>query len=497
MLNSLPDLPTLIDQLDTLEMTVSEHASNVPLPQIVLPGRFRRRAKIMIVGAAVLGSLSVLWTSQSSSLFPGKTERIEPTRTDPKESALPVEVVRPAKGGLPRKIVQTGSIEAFETTELYAHVTGYLKSILVDIGDEVTEGQVLAEIEAPELAKDVAWKRALYEQAQSRVLQAQAQVKSAQVGRLAAEGMVEQAEAQIQKQMAECRLYEKELARIRELVAQKAIESKLLDEKQFRFESAKAGEEHARASAEIAQAEIQALDSRIEEAQADLVVAQADVRVAQADLDRAQVMADYTKIVAPFSGRIIERNWDRGAYVQSASKSTGKPLLTLARTDRMRVVIRIADPDVPIVQAGQPASISIDALGGETFLAQISRISHHQDSRTRTMRAEIDLPNFNGRLTSGMYAAATISAPASPDSVIVPRDCLVGRTNNGRGQLNVLVDGRVQRRTVGLGASDDKRAEILWNLNATEFVLLDGSDERPGLCDGAAANAVAVHDMPQ
>jgi RND family efflux transporter MFP subunit len=456
---------------------------------------------MLIVGAVALGSLSALWASQfgaegPSSMSLSKSGLRESALDSREESALPVEVVRPTKGGLARKIVQTGSVEAFETAELYVHVAGYLKSIAVDIGDQVSEGQVLAEIDAPELARDVAWKQALCEQAQSRVLQAQARVKTARVERLAADGLIEQADAEVLRKSSERGLCEKELARIRELVAQKAIESKLVDEKQHAFESAKAGEDHARASARIAQAEIQTLDSRIEQSQADLVVAEADLRVAQADLARAQAVAEYAIVTAPFSGTVIERNWDRGAYVHSA-KGGEKPLLTLARTERMRVVIRIAAPDVPVVRVGQTAIVAIDALGGETFLGNISRISCHQDSKSRTMRAEIDLPNLNGRLTSGMYATATVSAPPSPDCVLVPRECLAGRAQNGRGQVYVLIDGRAQLRNVGLGASDDNWVEILWNLSPNELILAHGSELPAGLRDGFAVNAVAIRKDPR
>lgn len=466
--------------------------------------KLRRRAKILLVGVASVGSLGALLASQfhSAGLSPAASQpgngNLDSRRLkEGAEPSLPVDVIRPAQGGLPRNIIQTGSLEAFETAELYARVSGYLKTIKVDIGTEVSEGQVLAEIDAPELAKDVERQQALVQQAESRVLQAQARVKTAQVERQAAEGTVQQADADVLREVAERSFREKELVRFRELVSQKAIEIKILDEKQSRWEAAKAGEEYARASALIARAELLTIDSRIEQAKADLAVAEADVRVASADLARAQVMADYVQIVAPFSGRVIERNCDRGAYVHSATaKGAGKALLTIAKTDHMRVVIRVADPDVPTVRAGQVATISIDALGGETFLGTVSRVSHHQDPRTRTMRAEIDLPNLNGQLTSGMYGAVTISAPPAADSVIVPKNCLVGRSQNGRGKLYVLVDGRIQLRTVGLGHNDGERVEVLWDLSAKDLVLADGSDSRAGLRDGAAAEVVAIRETP-
>jgi RND family efflux transporter MFP subunit len=471
---------------------------------ILLPwiGKLRRRTILLIAQVVTVGIAAVVFVCQFSiaiqslatSLSPPERPSLYGSRPS---TTLPVDVVRPTKWGLPRKIVQTGSLVAFESCGLYARVSGYLKSIDVGIGDEVSEGQVLAEIDAPELVKDVERYNALLQQAQSRSLQAQARLKTVQAQRRAAEGAIPQADADVLRQVAERSFREKELERFRELVEQEAIEPKLFDEKLHLWEAAKAGEEYARASAMIARAELRAIDTRIEQAKADLVVAEADARVAAADLARAQVMADYLRIVAPFSGTITERNFDRGAYVHSATANgAGKPLLKLARTDRMRVVVRVADPNVPFVRAGMPATVSIDALGGESFVGYISRTSHNQDARTRTMRAEIDLPNPNGRLSCGMYGAVAIQTPPPSDVVSVPLSCLVGRPCNGRGQLYVVEDGRIYLRTVGLGYSDGKRVEVLQALKPTDLVLADGSSSRTDLRNGVAATAIEIQNTP-
>jgi len=461
--------------------------------------RKSRRRTIFVFGAALsLGSLGVVLASHVPRPS-APNAQVAKTNHAPsnQKTTLPVEVVKPSKGGLPRKMIQTGTLEAFETADLVSRVSGYLKKTHVNIGDRVTRGQVLAEIDAPELIKDVERQEAVLQQAKNRELQARARVDAVQAERAAAKGTVRQAEADVLCQLAERSFRQKELDRYRTLVSKEAIEERLFDEKQHLWEAAKAKEEYARASLTIAEAELLALDTRIEQAKADLLVAKADVRVASADLDRAELMARYLKIVAPFSGTITERNCDIGTFVHTASNGKGRPLFRLARTDRMRIVIDVADPNVPFVRPGIPAMVAIDSLGGETYTGTISRISRQQDPRTRTMRAEIDLPNPNDKLTSGMYGAVTLLTPSPSDAVTIPTDCFMGRASNGRARLMVVEDGRCQLRTVGLGHRQGERVEVLWNLAPSEFVVLaKNAPADRELQDGAAIDVVSVHQMP-
>lgn len=446
----------------------------------------RRRTLILGFAAAALCGLGALWANQQPPDLTAPA--VLPPANEP-PAALRLEVVHPEPGGLPRTIVQTGSIEAFESAELYARVSGYLKSVPVDIGDRVEQGQMLAEIDAPELDKEVERHAALLLQAKSRVVQAEARLKTAQVQRQAAAATVQQAQADIRRNTAERCFREKEYQRISELAAQKAVEQKLVDEKQRQLDGARAGEEYASASALVARGELAAVDSQIEQARADLAAAQADVRVAVAAHEQAQVMAGYTRIVSPYEGVVIARNYDRGAFVRAATEGAAEPILTVARTDRMRAVVQIPDPEVPFIRPGQKAQVRIDTLGGDVFTGTVARISHHQDRRTRTMRAEIDLPNPDGLLGGGMYGAVTIFAPAPSDSQTLPGSCLVGRTRNGRGEVFVLRDGRLRLTPIGTGRSDAERTEVLSGLSLNDAVVVKGD---AGMLDGAAAVAVST-----
>ncbi len=398
-----------------------------------------------------------------------------------------VSLVAPTKGGLPRKITQTGTLEPQETAKLSTRVSGYIKSFAFDIGDYVEEGDVVVEIEAEELLKDVEKQAARLEQAESRVVQFRAQVKTAAADLEASIGCLKQTEAEILRYKAQAELRQKQLKRIQLLVADRAVESKLADEKRFELEAAKAGVEYAKASRIVAEAEVNAIRSRVDKAEADVLAAKADVRVALTDLARAHVMANYCQIRSPFAGVVTARNYDRGEFVQTASNGGKAFLLTIARTDHMRAVLQVPAPDVPFVRPGQTADVEVSALGGRILSGTISRIAHNSDRRTRTMRVEVDLPNPDNALAGGMYGAITIEVPAPENQLTIPRACFVGRTLNGKGRVYELVDGRLNLLTVGIGRSNESKVEILEGLSTDSKVVLASRTEFAEMRDGLAA----------
>lgn len=431
----------------------------------------RRQSILLVTGIVILGGLGAIWGSQSHSPtdIPGELQRAPAGSSGP--ARLMVDIIRPTPGGLPRQVVQTGSVEAFESAGLYARVSGNLKSIDVEIGDIVREGQTLAVLDAPELVEDKNRHSALLKQAESQVLQFRARLATAKAERLSAEGVIQQSEARVDRAEAECSFRGKELARIQKLAEKNAVETKLVDEKFHQWEAAKASKEEAKAQAAIAKAELATIDSRIEQAEADVNKAEADVEVAKAECARAEVMLGFTRITAPFAGVVTRRNFDRGSFIRAATDGAGQPLLELARTDRMRVVLRIPDPDVPYVHPGQTARVRIDVLGDRVFSGTLARVARTQDSRTRTMRAEIDLANPTGELVGGMYGDVTIEIPASATNLSLPEECLAGPALNGRGKVYVLSAGRLDLREVGLGRIDNGRIEVVSCLSAEDRVV--------------------------
>ena len=147
-------------------------------------------------------------------------------------SAPTVEVIHPQRGGIPRQTIQPGSLLAFESVDLYAMVSGYLKTQVVDIGSRIKKGEVLAEIDAPREAKAVDAAASLLEQAKAQTLQAVARVKSMEGERDAAAAAVEQAKSDIDRLVAAKEYAQKTFDRVQALLKDRAIDALNLDEHQ-------------------------------------------------------------------------------------------------------------------------------------------------------------------------------------------------------------------------------------------------------------------------
>lgn len=413
------------------------------------------------------------------------------------DARLPVEVAHPRQGGIERTTTQAGSVHAFEHASLYAKVSGYLKTQSVDIGDRVHLGQLLAVIDDPEVDKVVDQNRASLEQAKAKVHVAEAKVRSAQASKEAAEALVKQAETMILAKTSNEELQQKQLTRITGLVSRGAVEDKLQDEQKDRFDVASADVGVAKAEVISAQAEVMKRGAMVEEAQADLIEAKANVEVAEANLSKAKVMQDYTKITSPYDGVITLRSFHRGDFIRAASEGGNVPVLAVARTDLMRVVLPIPDTDVPFANRGDKAILQIVALPGKTFTGKISRFSETEDVESRNMRTEVDIPNADEVLREGMYGRVTVVLQAAaPKSMVIPSSGLLGQSGTGEGSVYVVRDDEAHKVKVQVGNDNGIETEILSGLTPEDMVITsyngsiaEGTLVKPEFKKGAAPAA--------
>jgi len=396
--------------------------------------------------------------------------------TDPSASAaagdVRVQVVKPQPGGLARSTVQPGSLHAFEWAALYAKVSGYLKTQQVDIGDRVKRGQVLAEIDDPELDVAVEQSVAALAEAKARVDQTKAHVVTARAKWEAAVAAVAQAEAELGRATAQRVFRQVQYERIKHLFDLNSIDERLVDEKQDERDAARAAEGAAKAAIATAKANVAAAAAEIVEAQANVAHSEATVQAAQADLDKAKVFAGYEKIISPYDGVITLRTFNRGDFVRGAERGGESPLLVVARTDLMRTVIQVPDRDVPWMARGNRATVEIDALPGQMFHGTVARMADSEDPQSRTMRVEVDLPNPTGQLREGMYGRATIMATAGGKGRRIPSSCLIGPVKDGLGSVYVVRDGKSYLVPVQVAADDGSHAEISRGLADSDEVVV-------------------------
>jgi RND family efflux transporter MFP subunit len=445
---------------------------------------------IVVLGAAGGGgwylSHNGTMSSPRAHASTAASPAVEPTPDDSEEPPPPppptaVQIVRPKSGDMDRTTTQPGTVQSYEFASLYSGASGYLKTQTVDIGDRVKKGQVLATVDVPDLEKAVQKCVAGLEQANARVTQMNAHVTAAKADLKAADAGVLLAEANAKSKAAELRFRQKQLDRMKDLFASKSIDERLVDEHIERRDAAQEAERAARAAIANAQAQVAAMQAKIQQADADVIEANAEVNVAKADLEKAQVMVRFATIIAPFDGVITRRSYFPGDYVRSATESgTHRPLLTVERTDRVRVVVEVPDRDVPYTDPGDPALVELDALPGETFKGKVSRIASSEDPGTRLMHVEIDLPNPNAKIRQGMYGRAKIILEKS-DLLSVPSSCLSER-KEGKGAVFVVRDGHAHRVPVRYSEDNGIKVGILAGIKAADEVVLHPE----GLTDGVA-----------
>lgn len=402
-----------------------------------------------------------------------------------------VDVVKPLLGGMDRNSVQPGSIHAYESAELFAKISGYLQRLYVDIGDRVKAGQLLAEIDAPELLRDVDRAKAAVTRAKAQVGQMRARLVSAQADLNAAQSGVPRAEAGVKRDSAAYEFRDKQYRRFKELVDAKSVDERLVDEKEDQRLSARAAVDAAESNLVEAKAFVASAAAKVEQAKADLVDAEAEVEVAEANLAKSQVFADYTRIISPYDGVVTYRGFHRGAFVRAADQGTTVPLLNVERTDVVRLVVYMPDPDVPFTDPGDDTVTEIDALPGRKFEGKISRIGFSEDMKTKTMRTEIDLPNEQGVLRNGMYGRTTlILQKGNPKAFLVPSSAMIGGTRGGKGTLYIVHDGVAKKTPVSVGTDNGIKVEILDGISAEDFVVVGNNND---LADG---RKVEAHELP-
>ena len=391
---------------------------------------------------------------------------------DADATAPQVEVITPRAGGIERVTVQPGSVHSFESVELYAMASGYLKTQDVDIGSHVKKGQVLAVLDVPREENVVSETAALLEQAKVRARLAEAKVKSMEADRNTAAATVAQTESDIGRLVANLKLARAQYLRVKSLFEQNAVDKRLVDEQQRDYEAAEVAERTSHLAVLTAKAQLAGAAAKIEQATVDVAEARSAVRVAETRLAMSRVDLSYARIVAPFDGVITHRNFHPGAFIRSASDGSQLPLLTVARVDLMRVVIRVPDRDVVLANAGDPVVLTIDGLEGRTFRGTVARVASSEDPTTRTMRVEVDLPNPDGKLREGMYGRASIGLEAKSKRLTVPVACVLDRSGKGRGVVQVVRDGKVRRVQVELGADNGTLVEVDSGLGPDDVVVL-------------------------
>ncbi|HZU85808.1 MAG TPA: efflux RND transporter periplasmic adaptor subunit [Polyangiaceae bacterium] len=209
----------------------------------------------------------------------------------------------------------------------------------------------------------------------------------------------------------------------------------------------------------------------LQSASAALATSQAAQAAAQAQVSAIAIRLGETRIDSPLDGVVAARRLDPGAMVGLLSGAT---IVTVARIDVLRVLISVTEKDIPNVHVGQDAHVELDALPGRSFGGKVVRIAPEIDPSTRTLDAEVRLPNPGEELRAGMFGHGSIVVDVHAKRPIVMASSV--QMSNGRSYVYVLAGDRVQRREIQTGVDGGAWLEVLQGLVEGEEVVTAGAD---------------------
>ena len=208
--------------------------------------------------------------------------------------------------------------------------------------------------------------------------------------------------------------------------------------------------------------------------------AEAALAVAKADRERFETLLTYTQIVAPFDGIVTARYADPGAMIQAAASSQTQalPVIRLSQNKRLRLDFPISVSYADQIRVGQEAEIRLDG-SGRHLKEPVTRLSQRVAASTRTMEAEVEVPNSDLKLIPGMYATVVLHLDPRPHALSLPVGAVTANANPT--VYRVSASGQIEEKPVKLGVEGPDSIEIVDGLSEGDQVVV-GS--RSGLQPG-------------
>jgi HlyD family secretion protein len=383
-----------------------------------------------------------------------------------------VRLVQPQARTIVRVVGQPSFIESYERTSIYPKPTAYIKKWVVDIGDKVKKVDVLATLFAPELVEELGTKKAAVVLDRERIALAMEVVEVAKADVAAAVARLSEAEAILQKFESEVERWSTEVARLDRQVSRTVVNAGILFESTNQLKSSVAARDKAKATITRAKAEVAAARARLAKAEVEVRVAEATLKVADSEEKYAKAWVDYLTLTAPFPGVISARNANTFDYVSPtggdptafylspniAPGGTVAPIYVVDRLDVVRIFIDIAERDANFVKIGTKATVLARAFRDQELPATVTRVSWALNMKSRTLRAEVDLPNPDSQLLPGMYAYVKVIIER-PHVMAMPLDAL--EYSGSQAFCRLYESGKAVRTELETGISDDTWIEII------------------------------------
>jgi len=344
----------------------------------------------------ILGAFTLLQRKAEYRTLANETEKL---------AVQTVGVIHPSPELGREDLVLPGTMEAFVEAPIYARTNGYLKKWYHDIGSRVAKGEILADIDTPEVDQQLS--------------QLRADLATAQ---------------------ANAHLSEITSARYAELLKTDGVSKQEVDN-----------------------------------AAGDLAAKKAIVQSAEANVRRLEEMKSFQHVYAPFAGVITRRNVDTGTLINAGNTGSSQQLFYLAQMSPLRVYVRVPETYANAIRAGLGAYLELTQYPSQKFEGKVARTSEAIDPGTRTLLAEVDVPNRDSALLPGGYAQVHLQVKVTGARLTVPVNALLFRSEGLRAVV-VDADHKAHLRRLTVGRDYGTALEILQGLDASDWIVLNPTD---------------------
>ena len=419
--------------LDTHPHNVQQKLETPETPPEAPPGA-KKRGWVAPIALLVAASIAI-W-----GILARRHDESEVTKWTVEQSVPTVATLKPTQGVSGQQLVLPGDIEAWYEAPIYARVSGYLKSWYFDFGAHVQKGQLLADIDAPDLDAQLA----------------------------AAKAKLASAEAQVKVRDAERQFADTTYARWRDspkgVVSEQETESK----------KAEYGSAVARYNA-----------------------AGADANVNQSQVDQLTALEAFKRILAPFDGVVTARNTDVGALINAGSGvggGSGPQLFRVADVHEMRVFVQVPQEMSSGMRAGLTAELALPQYPDKTFKAVVATTAEAIAKTSRTLLVELHASNADNLLQPGTFAQVHFNLPNNPSTLRIPTSALIFREDGVQVAL-LGPDNKVEIKSVKLGRNLGTEFEVLSGLTLSDVLINSPPDSlSPGEVVRVAKGAKSAPD---
>ena len=408
----------------------------------------------------------------------------------PKEVMPNYITVKAEMGDIENNVMASGKVKALNTVDVGAQVSGEVKRLYVEVGDQVKKGDLIAQIDQVTQKNNLSNEQASLEQSE-------AAIQSAQAESLSRQASLKSAQADLNSRQSELKQAQADFVRLKDLVAIDAISQQDYDTQATRVATAKAAVDNSLAAIDNAKAAIATTQANINSQQAALRKSKTNVGTAQEDLS-------YTTIRAPIDGTIVSVTTEQGTTVNA--NQSAPTIVTLADLSTVRINAQISEADVINVQANMPVYFNIIGNPDQNYDAVLTAIEPAPEKISETSSTDaaiyyvgyIEVPNTERRFRIDMTAQVYIVIDQAKNALLIPSAALqpidkskkpnrtdaanstnkTSDSDSTMAKVRVLkADGEVVEQNVTVGINNRVNAQILSGLQEGDEIIL--SEEGP------------------